>query len=122
MAEPRTGSPKTGSAQANDFDPDLPSNRMIFAIRRDDDVWPHFKERLEELMASYGLGEAEKDAFRRVDVRRLGELGVHPYFLPQVTRLFHGAAGNTTRSAAALAYRQSFGDSIVEHRDGADGR
>lgn len=101
---------------ANDFDPDLPSNRMIFAIRRDNAVWPHFKERIEELMEQYGLGEAEKDAFRRVDVRRLGELGVHPYFLPQVTRLFHGAAGNTTKSAAAEAYRKSFGDQIVDHR------
>ncbi len=102
---------------ANDFDPDLPTNRMIFEIRRDDAVWPHFKERLEELMSAYGLGEEEKDAFRQVDVRRLGRLGVHPYFLPQITRLFHGAAGNTTKSAAAQAYRKSFGDEIVEHRE-----
>lgn len=101
---------------ANDFDPDLPTNRMIFEIRRDNAVWPHFKERLEELMSAYGLGEEEKKAIREVDVRRLGQLGVHPYFLPQVTRLFHGAAGNTTTSAAALAYRKSFGDNIVEHR------
>lgn len=101
---------------ANDFDPDLPSNRMIFEIRRDNAVWPHFKERMEELMAHYGLGKEEKEAFRAVDVKRLGRLGVHPYFLPQVTRLFHGAAGNTTKSAAAEAYRKSFGTDIVEHR------
>ncbi len=102
---------------ANEFDPDLPSNRLIFDIRRDNEVWPHFKERLEELMEAYGLSPAEREAFRAVDVRRLGELGVHPYFLPQVTRLFHGAAGNTTKSAAAEAYRRSFGEQIVEHRD-----
>lgn len=99
---------------ANEFDPDLPSNRMIFEVRRDNAVWPRFKERLEELMDAYGLTDAEKDAFRRVDVMRLGELGVHPYFLPQVTRLFHGSAANTSRSAAAQAYRESFGDRIVE--------
>lgn len=102
---------------ANEFDPDLPSNRLVFDVRRDDRVWPHFAERLEELMTKYGLSEEEKDAFRRVDVRRLGEMGVHPYFLPQITRLFHGSAQNTTRSAAAQAYRHSFGDQIVEHRD-----
>lgn len=102
---------------ANEFDPELPSNRLIFDIRRDNDVWPHFTERLEELMEAYGLSLAEREAFRAVDVRRLGELGVHPYFLPQVTRLFYGAAGNTTKSAAAEAYRRSFGDQIVEYGD-----
>jgi hypothetical protein len=112
MSEP-TAKP---APSANDFDPDLPSNQMIFAIRRDNSVWPHFTERMEELMTQYGLSDEEKQAFRDVNVKRLGRLGVHPYFLPQVTRLFHGAAGNTTRSAAALAYRKSFGDDIVEHR------
>ncbi len=105
---------------ANAFDADLPSNRMIFEIRRDNSVWPRFKERLESLMTQYGLGEEEKAAFRAVDVRKLGQLGVHPYFLPQVTRLFHGAAGNTTTSAAALAYRKSFGSEIVEHKNNRD--
>jgi Aromatic-ring-opening dioxygenase LigAB, LigA subunit len=71
-------------------------------------------EVLEELMAQYGLGEEERDAFRKVDVKRLGELGVHQYFLPQVTRLFHGASANHSKSAAAQAYRKSFGATIVE--------
>lgn len=102
---------------ANEFDPDLPTNRLIFDVRRDNDVWPHFKERLEDLMERYGLSAPEREALRNVDVRRLGELGVHSYFLPQITRLFHGAANNTALSAAAQAYRQSFGDRIVEHRD-----
>jgi len=101
---------------ANEFDPDLPSNRMVFEVRRDNAVWPHFPERCEELMEAYGLSEPEKQAFRDVDVRRLGELGVHPYFLPQITRLFHGGARNTSKSAAAEAYRKSFGDQIVEHQ------
>lgn len=99
---------------ANEFNPDLPSNRMVFDVRRDNAVWPHFKERLEELMQRYGLSDEEREAFRRVDVKRLGELGVHPYFLPQITRLFYGSAGNTSQSAAAQAYRASFKDKIVE--------
>jgi len=87
---------------------------MVFEVRRDNSVWPHFRERLEELMDKYGLSDPEKEAFRAIDVRRLGELGVHPYFLPQITRLFHGAAANHSKSAAAEAYRKSFGDKIVE--------
>lgn len=96
------------------FDPDLPSNRMIFEVRRDNSVWPHFRERMEELMNQYGLSEEERKAFREVDVKRLGELGVHQYFLPQVTRLIHGASANHSKSAAAQAYRKSFGTAIVE--------
>lgn len=99
---------------ANSFDPDLPSNAMIFDVRRDNAVWPHFRERLEDLMEQYGLSEPEREAFRAIDVKRLGELGVHQYFLPQITRLFHGSASNHSRSAAAQAYRNSFGDSIVD--------
>jgi hypothetical protein len=99
---------------SNEFNPDLPSNRMIFEVRRDNAVWPHFKENLEALMDQYGLSDEEKDAFRDVDVRRLGEIGVHTYFLPQITRLFHGAAKNTSKSAAAQAFRKSFGSQIVE--------
>lgn len=96
------------------FDPDLPSNQMIFDVRRDNGVWPNFVERLEELMDQYSLSDPEREAFRAIDVKRLGELGVHPYFLPQVTRLFHGGAANHSKSDAAQAYRRSFGDSIIE--------
>ena len=98
------------------FDPDLPANRLIFDVRRDNAVWPNFKERLEDLMSEYGLSEAEKTALRAVDVKALGELGVHQYFLPQVTRLFHGSGDNHSKSAAAEAYRASFGKEIVEHK------
>jgi len=37
-------------------------------------------------------------------------LGVHPYFLPQVSRLFHGGAYNHNNSPSAQAY----GKSVVE--------
>ena len=110
----RSRTQQDARAGANDFDPHLPSNRMVFEVRRDNDVWPTFPEKLEEIMEQYGLSEEERDAFRTVDVRRLGELGVHPYFLPQITRLFHGGANNTSKSDAAQAYRNSFGDQIIE--------
>jgi hypothetical protein len=99
---------------ANEFNSDLPSNTMVFEVRRDNAVWPSFRENLEELMQKYGLSEAEKQAFRDIDVRRLGELGVHPYFLPQITRLFLGGAANSSNSAAAQAYRKSFGSAIID--------
>ena len=64
----------------------------------------------EDLMEEYGLSEDERLAFRNIDLKRLGELGVHPYFLPQVSRLFHGGAYNHNNSPSAQAY----GKSVVE--------
>jgi hypothetical protein len=103
---------------ANEFDPKLASNRMIFEIRRDPALYTGFAERMEAVMEEYALTPAEREAWRTVDVRTLGDLGVHPYFLPQVTRLVHGSANNNSKSDAASAYRSSFGDQIVEHKRG----
>lgn len=101
---------------ANEFDPELPSNQLIFEVRRDSKLFTGFADRMEELMENYNLSEAERAAWREVDVVTLGELGVHPYFLPQVARLVHGSAGNNSNSNAARAYRKAFGDQIVEHK------
>ena len=101
---------------ANEFDPDLPSNHLIFEVRRDSKQFTGFADQMEELMERYGLSEDERAAWREVDVVTLGEMGVHPYFLPQVTRLVHGSAGNNSKSTAAQAYKKSFGDQIVEHK------
>lgn len=102
---------------ANEFDPDLPSNRLIFEVRRDPALYTGFAERMEETMERYGLSDREKAAWRDVDVATLGEMGVHPYFLPQVTRLVHGSAENDSKSAAAQAFKKSFGDDIVAHQE-----
>ena len=85
----------------------LPANRMVFEVRRDMALVRRFREDLEGLMADYGLSDAEKEAFRGQDLKRMGELGLHPYFLTQVTRLFHGSARNHQGSAAAQAYIKS---------------
>ena len=63
-----------------------------------------FQEDLEGLMRDYRLSEEEKEAFRSQDLKKMAALGLHPYFLTQVTRLFHGSARNDKNSAAAQAY------------------
>ncbi len=82
----------------------LPSNRLIFEVRRDPALRERFTSDLEGLMADYGLSEPERRAFREIDIRALGDMGVHPYFLPQVTRLFKGAGYNHNQSEAAQLY------------------
>ena len=87
-----------------DTDRTLPATTLIFEVRRDAALRARFRTDLEGLMRDYGLSEAERTALRQADIRRLGELGVHPYFLPQVTRLFKGAGYNHNESEAAQLY------------------
>lgn len=84
----------------------LPANKLIFEVRRDAAKRERFRNDLEGLMRDYGLSEEEKRALREADIRRLGEMGMHPYFLPQVTRLFKGAGYNHNQSEAARLYAE----------------
>ena len=90
-----------------DVDRTLPSNRMIFEVRRDMSLFQRFRQDMESVMEYFGLSEPEKEAFRTLDIKTLAELGVHPYFLPQVSRLFHGGAYNHNDSEAARTYARN---------------
>jgi hypothetical protein len=92
-----------------DTDRTLASNRMVFELRRDPERYALFKRDLEAAMTHYGLTDAEKRAWREVDLVALGRLGVHPYFLPQITRLFKGGGYNHNASAAAQLYAEKMG-------------
>lgn len=87
-----------------DTDRTLPANRLIFEVRRDRKLVERFANDLEGLMKDYGLSEAEKKALREIDLKALASLGMHPYFLPQVSRLFKGTGYNHNESAAAQLY------------------
>ncbi|MEE2997286.1 MAG: hypothetical protein VX700_09085 [Pseudomonadota bacterium] len=86
---------------------ELAANQMIFDVRRDPTLYTDFADNFETIMESYQLSNEERQAFRDLDIKKLGELGVHPYFLPQVSRLFHGGAYNHNNSPSAQAYGKS---------------
>ena len=87
----------------------LPSNRMIFDLRRDAQKYQEFKADLEKVMEEYKLTPAEREAWRAIDIAGLARLGVHPYFLPQVSRLFKGTGYNHNDSDAARLYAEKMG-------------
>lgn len=91
----------------NDVDRTLPSNRLIFELRRDMALFRRFKQDMEPFFDRYGLEAAERAAWRAEDIRALAGLGVHPYFLPQVSRMFHGGAYNHNDSEAARVYARN---------------
>jgi hypothetical protein len=95
-----------GASDVN-YDPHLPSNRLVFEVRKQRASFERFAQQLERHMEKYQLSEEERTAWRAVDIARLGELGVHPYFLPQISRLMRGSAHNDSRSEAAQLYRRT---------------
>jgi len=90
--------------------PQLASNRLVFDIRRDKTLMDAFHADMEKVFEQYGMTDDEKAAWRVMDIHTLGELGVHPYFLPQVSRIFKGAAYNHNDSEAAQLYAKTMVD------------
>lgn len=89
-------------------DKTLPLNEMIFHVRRDARLRERWKTDLEGVAKEFGLSAAEYEALRDKDVRRMNEMGVHQYYIPQILRLFYGAGANTNTSAVIDAYKRAF--------------
>ena len=89
-------------------DKTLPLNEMIFYVRRDARLRERWRTDLESLAREFGLSRAEYEALRDQDIRRLNDMGVHQYYLPQILRLFHGAAANSNSHPALEAYKRAF--------------
>jgi hypothetical protein len=91
-------------------DKTLPLNEMIFYIRRDAALRDRWNRDLEGLARDFGLSREEYEALRDRDVRRLNEMGVHQYYIPQILRLFYGASANTNSHPALEAYKRAYPD------------
>ena len=89
-------------------DKTLPLNEMIFHVRRDAALRARWLSDFEGLARDFGLGRAEIEAVQAKDPRRLMDLGVHQYYVPQILRLFFGAAQNSNASAALECYKRAY--------------
>ena len=89
-------------------DKTLALNEMIFYVRRDRALRERWKTDLEGLAREFGLSQAEYEAIRDKDPRRLMDLGVHQYYVPQILRLFFGNAQNSNASETLECYRRAF--------------
>src|SRR6266436_3325042 len=89
-------------------DKTLPLNEMMFHVRRDAALRARWLTDLEGIAREFGLSAPEYEALRDQDVRRLHDLGVHQYYVPQILRLFHGASANSNNHPALEAYRRAY--------------
>lgn len=93
-------------------DKTLALNEMIFYVRGDARLRERWKTDLEGLACEFGLSPAEYEALRDQDIRRLNDMGVHQYYLPQILRLFHGASANS--HPALEAYKRAFPEETAQ--------
>ena len=89
-------------------DKTLPTNVMMYAVRKDPALRARWLSDLEGLAREFRLSREEYDAIRAQDPKRMMDLGVHQYYVPQILRLFFGAAHNSNASAALECYRRAF--------------
>jgi len=89
-------------------DKTLPLNEMIFHVRRDAALRARWLSDLAGLAREFGLSREELEALQDKDVRRLNEMGVHQYYIPQILRLFFGASANSNAHPALEAYRRAY--------------
>jgi protocatechuate 4,5-dioxygenase alpha chain len=98
-------------------DKTLPLNALMYHIRRDARLRARWLTDLEGLAREFGLSQAEYEALQARDPRRLLDLGVHQYYVPQILRLFFGAAHNSNASAALECYRRAFPEETAKALD-----
>ena len=95
-------------------DKTLPLNQMMFHVRRDARLRERWLTDFEALAGEFGLSRAEIDAVQAKDPRRLMDLGVHQYYVPQILRLFFGASHNSNAHAALECYKRAFPEETAQ--------
>jgi protocatechuate 4,5-dioxygenase alpha chain len=86
----------------------LPLNEMVYHVRKDAALRRRWREDFDALAREFGLSPDEVDAVKRSDVRRLHDLGVHPYYVTQILRLTFGTAGASNIHPALDAFRRAY--------------
>src|SRR6185436_20600312 len=86
----------------------MPTNEMIYHVRRDAALRARFLTDLEGIAREFGLSRAEYEAVRDKDPKRMMDLGVHQYYVPQILRLFFGNAQNSNSSETLDCYKRAF--------------
>jgi protocatechuate 4,5-dioxygenase alpha chain len=95
-------------------DKTLPLNEMIFYVRKDAALRARWLTDLQGLAEEFGLSREEYEAVRDKDVRRLHDLGVHQYYVPQILRLFYGASANANSHPALEAYKKAYPEEAAQ--------
>src|SRR5262245_58836378 len=81
---------------------------MMFHVRRDARLRERWRIDFAALGREFGLSSSEIESVQAKDPRRLMDLCVHQYYVPQILRLFFGAAQNSNSSETLNCYKRAF--------------
>ena len=101
-------------ASVDRCDATLRLNEMMFYVRKSKALRDRWNTDLAGLCREFGVSDAEYEALQDKDVRKLHELGVHQYYVPQILRLFYGASGNTNAHPALEAYQRAYPEEAAQ--------
>ena len=89
-------------------DKTLPTNEMVFYLRRDPVLQQRWLSERENVCREFGLSDAEIAALKEPDPRVLMDMGVHQYLVPHILRLTYGTTNMTNTHPALTAYAKAF--------------
>ncbi len=95
-------------ASVDRVDLTLPLNEMMFHVRKSKTLRDRWNTDLDGLCREFGVSQAEYEALRDKDVKKLHDIGVHQYYVPQMLRLFYGASANSNAHPALEAYKRAY--------------
>lgn len=98
----------------DNVDRTLALNEMMYHVRRVATLRRRFVDDWEALAREFSLTADEVSAVRDRDVRRLNEIGVHQYYIPQILRLIYGAAAASNAHPAMEAYKRAYPDEYAK--------
>ena len=101
-------------ASVDRCDTTLPLNEMMFYVRKSKALRDRWNTDLQGICREFGVSAAEYEALRDQDVKKLHELGVHQYYVPQMLRLFYGASANSNMHPALEAYKRAYPKEAAE--------
>ncbi len=91
-------------------DKTLPTNEMVFYIRKDAALRERWKTDMQAVCQQFGLGDEEIAALKEMNPKVLLDLGVHQYLIPHLLRLTYGETDMTNSHPALTAYQKAFPD------------
>ena len=89
-------------------DKTLPLNECVYYVRKNAQLRDRWRSDFDGLAREFGLGDAEIEAVKASDVRKLLDMGTHQYLVPHILRLTHGASNMTNTHPALVAYQVAF--------------
>jgi protocatechuate 4,5-dioxygenase alpha chain len=96
-------------SRLENFDKTSRIHRLVFDCRKSFELRERWKRDFDTLAREYGLTEVETRALKELDLAKLRQLGVHPFYLNPIIRLFQGEDFSEFQPHTVKAFVRAYG-------------